>query len=81
MSLHSGGPSPMVLRADGCRTTGDDVLLRRLLAEELLVRNVLGAGDADTRREVLESVREPGLPHALRDAVPQMVLAEFGHQP
>ena len=69
----------MLLWGDGTRTAGSDVLLRIL--EGLLARNVVCAGDAARRQDVLESVLAPGFAHALRDAVPHVVLAELSRQP
>jgi hypothetical protein len=78
--IASGGLWPVPVRAVGTWIAGGYVLFR-LLAVELLAWNVLGAGDAAGRRNVLEPVGAPGFPHALGDAVPLVVLAEFGHQP
>jgi len=79
--IASGGLGPVRLWAVGTGIASGDVFLGRLFADEVLVRDVLGAGDGAGRRNVLEPMRVPSFPDALGDAVPHMVLAEFGHQP
>jgi hypothetical protein len=48
-----------------------------VFADEVLAWTILGAGDAACRRNVLDPVGAPDFAHALGDAVPQVVLAEF----
>jgi hypothetical protein len=79
--IASGGLWPVLVRVVGTWIAGSEVLVRRVLPEELFAWNVHGGGDAAGRRKVLEPVGAPGFPDALGDAVPQVVLAEFGHQP